>query len=200
MTILRFGANQRSQKRAIIVEEAEERKDNESSNLYIETTEESNSLHKVHQWITDHSETELKSQMGFSSECFVESWEVKAPLEVIYEEYDEGEEAEEDQNEKEENKKCVDSPKYPLLSQYYRESESGSESESSSESGFPAIGRRWSPENGCFEWEEEDKEGLIEIALDGGKKMEMEFQFEEDNLIEIDISPTRHDKFYGEIN
>ncbi|XP_054804114.1 uncharacterized protein LOC129307240 [Prosopis cineraria] len=194
LTILRFGANQRSQNeqpgipgtpepglnqenRAV----AEEKEENE--NLGIET-EDTNCLEKVQQWITTHSETELKSQMGFASECFVESWDVKAPLEVIYEEC-EGEEAE-DPNEKE------DTGKYASLSRYYPESESESESDSSSDSGFPPI-----PANTSFGWDEEDREGLIEIALDGGKKIAMEFQFEEDNLIEIDISPSRHDKFSG---
>ncbi|KAI9121395.1 hypothetical protein K1719_008428 [Acacia pycnantha] len=205
LTILRFGANQRSQNeqpeivgtpkpglnqenRASVVAE-------ESENLDIET-EESNSVEKVRQWITTHSETEFKSQIVFSSECFVESWEVKAPLEVIYEEYEEGEEAKADQNEKEDAGKYVDYPKYPSLSRYYPESES--ESESESDGGFPSIGQCESPENNSFQWDEEDKEGLIEIALDGGKKVDMEFQFEEDNLIEIDISPTRTDEFSGE--
>lgn len=210
LTILRFGANQRSQNeqpeiagtpkpslnqenRASVVAEEKE----ESENLDIET-EESNSLEKVRQWITTHSEAEFKSQVVFSSECFVESWEVKAPLEVIYEEYEEGEEAEADQNEKEDSGKYVDYPKYPSLSRYYPESESESESDSSSDGGFPPIGQWDSPENNSFRWDEEDREGLIEIALDGGKKIDMEFQFEEDNLIEIDISPTRTDEFSGE--
>ncbi|KAK4271421.1 hypothetical protein QN277_020121 [Acacia crassicarpa] len=211
LTILRFGANQRSQNeqpeisgtpepglnqenRASLVAEEKE----ESENLDIET-EESHSLQKVRQWISTHSETEFKTQMGFSSECFVESWEVKAPLEVIYEEeYEEGEEAEADQNEKEDAGKYVDYPKYPLLSRYSPESESETESDSSSEGGFPQIGQWESPENNSFQWDEEDKEGLIEIALDGGKKIDVEFQYEEDNLIEIDISPTRADEFPGE--
>lgn len=124
---------------------------------------------------------------------------MKAPLEVIYEEYEEGEEAEADQNEKEDTGKYVDYPKYPSLSRYYPESESESESESDSSSGggFPRIGPWESPENTSFQWDEEDREGLIEIALDGAKKIDMEFQFEEDNLIEIDISPTRTDDFSG---
>ncbi|KAI9117306.1 hypothetical protein K1719_011472 [Acacia pycnantha] len=63
------GLNQEN--RASVVAEEKEK----SENLDIET-EESNSLKKVRQWIssiTTHSETKFKSQMGFSSECFVES-------------------------------------------------------------------------------------------------------------------------------
>lgn len=40
-------------------------------------------------------------------------------------------------------------------------------------------------ENLCFEWEEEDTEGLIEIELDGKRNSEVE----EENLIEIDLTP-----------
>ncbi|XP_028788738.1 uncharacterized protein LOC114744735 [Neltuma alba] len=159
LTILRFGANQRSQNeqpgipgtpepslnhenRAVAEEKEEE------ENLGIEP-EESDSLEKVRQWISTHSKTEFKSQKCLSSECFVESWDVKAPLEVIYEEHEE-EEAETDPNEKEDTGKYADYPKYPSLSRYYPESDSESESDSSSDRGFPAIGQWESPENTCF--------------------------------------------------
>lgn len=218
LAILRFGANQRSQNeqseitgipesgssqenRAIETEEKPEKE--EDQNLVGE--KENNSVEKVQQWIniTADSETELKSQMGvigsnaIFEECFVESWNVRAPLEVIYEEY-EGEEAEEDPNEDKDTRQGVEDPIYRLLSQYYPESESGSDSGSSSEDEFPATGEWDSPEDVCFRWDEEDREGLIEIALDGEKKRGLEFQFEEENLIEIDISPTRHNEFSGE--
>lgn len=211
LIILRFGANQRSQNeqseipgvpepgltrenRAVEEEEQEENRN--------PVTEEANSLEKVEQWITTQPETEFKSQMGFRSntlfeECFVESWNVKAPLEVIYEEY-EGEEAEVDSNEKEDTRRPVDDRKSPSLSRYYPQSESDSDSDSSSDGGFPAMGKWDSPENICFQWDEEDREGLIEIALDGGKNRALEFHFEEENLIEIDISPTRQKEFSGE--
>lgn len=127
----------------------------------------------------ERSENEVSSETGLeSSSCFVE-WNVRAPLEVIYEEY-EGEEKWDDANEREENWN-MDVSNYSSLNRYFPESDS----DSSSESGSPTI----------EEWDEEDVEGLIEIALDGSKrvkmKMDLEFQYEEENLIEIDISPTR---------
>ncbi|MED6145138.1 hypothetical protein PIB30_022281 [Stylosanthes scabra] len=129
------------------------------------------SVEQVKRWII--------SEMGFeSSSCFVE-WSVKAPLEVIYEEGEE-QEAERD----------------PWLSRFYPESDSDS---SSSETGEWESGRSI----GIF-WldDEEEREGLIEIALDDGckKKREMEFQFDEENLIEIDISLMRYRELPGEIS
>ncbi|KAK2383125.1 hypothetical protein QL285_070612 [Trifolium repens] len=139
----------------------------------------------------ESNEIEVNSEMGFeSSSCFVE-WNVRAPLEVIYEEYEEDEEKCDDSNEKEENSN-MDISNYSSLSRYYPESDS----DSSSEGGSPAIEDWDSPE----EWDEEDREGLIEIALEGNnmvKKKELEFQYEEENLIEIDISPTRYKEFSG---
>ena len=72
--------------------------------------------------------------------------------------------------------------RYPSLSLYYPESDSDS---SSSETDFLAIGERVSSEEICYKWEEEDREGLIEIAL--GTR-DLDFHGEEENLIEIDIS------------
>ncbi|QCD84279.1 uncharacterized protein LOC114177177 [Vigna unguiculata] len=156
-----------------------------------ETTE------QVHRRV--HSETEVDSNVGFEpSSCFRE-WNVKAPLDVIYEEYGEGEEAGDDANEN------VGIVRYPSLSRFYPESDSDSESDSD----FPAIGDWDSPEDVEFRWgqeeeedeeeEEEDREGLIEIALDGFKrKRGMEFHFEEENLIEIDISPSRYRELSGD--
>uniref|UniRef100_A0A2P2PLJ7 Uncharacterized protein MANES_17G039100 n=1 Tax=Rhizophora mucronata TaxID=61149 RepID=A0A2P2PLJ7_RHIMU len=115
-------------------------------------------------------------------ESFVE-WDVRAPLEVIYEAY-EGEEDEEDSD----PTRFMDLETYPSLSTYYPETDS----DSLSEGEFP-ITRYWgSPENDCFEWEEEVREGLgIEIALDANCKKHPDpgFHVEEDNLIEIDIYP-----------
>ncbi|KAH1091148.1 hypothetical protein J1N35_018405 [Gossypium stocksii] len=105
-------------------------------------------------------------EMSFE-ERFVK-WDVRAPLEVIYEDY-EGEEALDRGIER-----------YTSLSRRYSEPEPDS---LFSEMEFPVI-REWvSSEKRCCRWEEEeeeDREGLIEIALD--------FHGEEDNLIEIDIS------------
>lgn len=151
---------------------------------------ETDSPDKNHRWASTHSEINYKSQMGFESSSFLEEsfveWNVKAPLEVIYE----GVETEDGPGENQD----VGIFRYPSLSRYYPESDS----DSSSENGFPATENWDSPGNLCFRWDEEDREGLIEIALDGCKKRALEFHFEEENLIEIDISPTRRREFSGE--
>ena len=112
---------------------------------------------------------------------------MKAPLEVIYEEYGEGEKVGDDVDDN------MGIMRYPSLSQFYPEFDS----DSKLESGFPAIGDSNSPDDVEFRWgeeeEEEDREGLIEIALDGCKrKRGLEFNFDEENLIEIDISLSRY--------
>ncbi|KAF5956183.1 hypothetical protein HYC85_009039 [Camellia sinensis] len=127
-------------------------------------------------WVSMESNLESKIESGLSSDSdsnafhadsFVE-WNVRgAPLEIIHEEH-EGEE--EEQND------VVKTEKYPSLSLYYPETDS----DSSSAGDFPAVGEWDSPED------EEEREGLIEIELDG-----KQFHVEEDNLIEIDISPAR---------
>ncbi|KAK7400478.1 hypothetical protein VNO78_11686 [Psophocarpus tetragonolobus] len=207
LSILRLGAIQRSQherkedqgkpEEPIIYEENRGSKcRGEKQNSSPVEPSEIKTLEQVHQWV--HSETKVIPEMGFEpSSCFVE-WNVKAPLEVIYEEYGEGEEAGDDGNEN------VGIMRYPSLSRYYPESDSDSESESE----FPVIGDWDSPEDVGFGWgeeeeedegEEEDREGLIEIALDGCKKKRgMEFNFDEDNLIEIDISPSRYRELSGD--
>ncbi|XWS18298.1 hypothetical protein CRYUN_Cryun32bG0031900 [Craigia yunnanensis] len=108
-------------------------------------------------------------------ETFVE-WDVRAPLEVIYEEY-EGD----DPNDNDPYTTRV-FERNLSLSLYYPESDSDS---SSSETDFLAIGEWVSSEKICYKWEEEDREGLIEIALD---TRDLDLQGEEENLIEIDIS------------
>ncbi|KAL1289302.1 hypothetical protein HN51_057748 [Arachis hypogaea] len=201
--ILRLGVIQRSeefQKERNHVEEVEEQESiaqeenrgnrEEKQGKAIELVE-TNSNDRIKR----NSEIEFKSDVGFESKSYFEEsfmeWNVKAPLEVIYEEY-EGEEAEHHSNEKQEDTTIF---RYPSLSRYYPESDS----DSSSENGFPATGNWDSPENMSFTWDEEDREGLIEIALDGsGKKCGLEFHFEEENLIEIDISPTRQREFSDE--
>lgn len=107
-------------------------------------------------------------------ETFVE-WNVRAPLEVIYEEYGEGEDH--DPN----STPVIE--RYPSLSLYYPESDS--DSSSSLEMDFLAIGERVSSEKIGSLWEDDDREGLIELALDKG---DLDFHGEQENLIEIDIS------------
>lgn len=121
-------------------------------------------------------------------------------MEVIYEEY-EGDEAEEDPNpnekypnpNEEEGTKNVSHERHPSLSLYYSESDSD-DSFDGEVGNFPLIGEWYSPENRCLAWNEEDREGLIEIALDG-KKRGHDFHVEEENLIEIDISAIRNEEF-----
>ncbi|AES90442.2 hypothetical protein MtrunA17_Chr4g0048371 [Medicago truncatula] len=197
LTILRLGANQKyhhkqketQQKHESIITKEENKatkcgEEKQNSTCPVEPKE-IESLEQVH-----HSEREVDSQKSLESSSSFMEWNVRAPLEIIYEGY-EDEEKLDDPNEKEENWNMGNS-NYPSLSRYYPESDS----DSSSEDEFP-VKEYWdSPE----EWEEEDREGLIEIALDGSKMMkrDLEFQYEEENLIEIDISPTRYKEFSGE--
>ncbi|KAG6620947.1 uncharacterized protein LOC122275181 isoform X1 [Carya illinoinensis] len=158
--------------------------------------------------VASQSETDSESDSGINLiPCFEDSfveWDVKAPLEVIYEEY-EGDEAEEDPNPSEkypnpnegEGIKNVSHERHPSLSMYYPESDSDDSSEGDGDfRNFPPIGEWYSPESGCLTWNEEDREGLIEIALDGNKRGR-DFHVEEENLIEIDISPMRNEEFPG---
>ncbi|XP_057966520.1 uncharacterized protein LOC131156672 [Malania oleifera] len=122
-------------------------------------------------------------QSPFFADSFLE-WDVRAPLEVIYEEY-EGEEADDASNEKDEATR-VGIERFPSLSMYYPETDT----DSSSEGEFPGT-RRWdSLENVRYRWEDEGGEELIEIIFEG--KGASNFLEEEDNLIEIDISPVRN--------
>ncbi|KAF8411231.1 hypothetical protein HHK36_003778 [Tetracentron sinense] len=154
-----------------------------------------NEDHKWVRFITD-TETETETEKGFGpkrfqSDSFVE-WNVKAPLEVIYEEYD-GEE--EDDFNKKEDSRVVGIERLVSLSLYCSESDS----ESSSGGDFSAT-EEWDwPENMCFRWGEVEREEMIEIPLDG--KRNWVYQVEEENLIEIEISPVgapaRSNEFNG---
>ncbi|KAJ0460980.1 hypothetical protein HanHA89_Chr16g0667121 [Helianthus annuus] len=132
-------------------------------------------------------------------------WNMKAPLEIIYEAY-EGEEEEDEEEEEEEEEKEDDNnemnmvytdtyfseiERYPSLSMYYPESET----DSSSDDDFP-MNRKWEThESVFFKWEKEDddREELIEISVDLYEKRSIELcRAEEDNLIEIDIFQERN--------
>uniref|UniRef100_A0A5B7B5Q3 Uncharacterized protein n=1 Tax=Davidia involucrata TaxID=16924 RepID=A0A5B7B5Q3_DAVIN len=152
-----------------------------------------------HEWVSWEANSEFKTEMGldfdldpdpFYADSFVE-WNVRAPLEVIYEEY-EGEENDDFVTNEKEETRVVGIQRYPSLSLCYPESDS----DSSSDGEFMPIGVWDSPESMCFRWQEEDGEGLIEIELDGKRTSEV-FHVEEDNLIEIDISPARNGEFSG---
>lgn len=117
-------------------------------------------------------------------------WNLKAPLEIIYEEY-EGEEEEEDDNGNNivfRDKHVSGLERYPSLLMYYPESET----DSSSDDDF-SINENWEThESACFKWEKEEaeREELIEISVDRYENNCIEFcGAEEDNLIEIDIFP-----------
>ncbi|KAL9999132.1 hypothetical protein Hdeb2414_s0503g00906571 [Helianthus debilis subsp. tardiflorus] len=128
-------------------------------------------------------------------------WNMKAPLEIIYEAYEGEEEEDEDEEEKEDDNNemnMVDRDKhfseierYSSLSMYYPESET----DSSSDDDFP-MNKKWEThESVFFKWEKEDddREELIEISVDLYEKRSIELcRAEEDNLIEIDIFQERN--------
>ncbi|GAA0145181.1 hypothetical protein Leryth_026728 [Lithospermum erythrorhizon] len=131
----------------------------------------------------DMVSTEPNSDNFKSSDLKFVEWHVRAPLEVIYES-NEGEQ--EGQNNDVRDTQMAIIERYASLSMYYPETDSDN---SSSEMDFPVTGESSSPENVGFRWDEEEVEGLIEIELDA--KMMMKNEVEEDNLIEIDLSPAR---------
>ncbi|GLT83042.1 hypothetical protein SLE2022_013550 [Rubroshorea leprosula] len=170
ISLLRLGAIQKSQT---------ERKEK------ISIAEETDFPQEESKWFECKREPEPEIKLGFDfdlnpifEERFVE-WDVRAPLEVIYEE-NEGE----DEVEANKNELCWNKERYPLLSLYYPESDS----DSSSETDFPPSWDWGSPEKMGLMWKEEDNEGLIEIALE---KKDLDLHGEEENLIEIDISSPR---------
>ena len=212
-TLLRLGASQ-------CFEDDDLKAKEKPSDLELETehSEPSDSVEVVHEreqfasvvqeedhsFVTYRFETN-ESEMGFDQNyCFDDyfvEWNVKAPLEVIYEEYEGEEEKKDDEvgtNEKEHREEHENQVsglgRQPSLSLYYPESDT----DSSSDGDFSVTGAWDSRENMFYKWEEDGREGLIEIALDGNKRSGLQFQDEEDNLIEIDISPTRSKDFGGE--
>ncbi|KAK8501866.1 hypothetical protein V6N13_023350 [Hibiscus sabdariffa] len=135
-----------------------------------------------HEEDDEEEEEKTESIMQRFEERFVE-WDVRAPLEVIYEEFElEGDEEGKDPDFNLDQTRGIE--RYPSLSLYYPESDSDSLSETE-EVDFPATGTWVSSEEMGYRWEDEDREGLIEIALD---KRGLDFHGEDDNLIEIDIS------------
>lgn len=176
-------------------EESKENKESDSGEPEI-----TDFLEEDDRWVATQSELDAKTERGFDpNPCFDDSfveWDVRAPLQVIYEEY-EGDEAEADPNPEEKDAdqneveltRNMGIERYPSLSLYYPESDSDDSSYSEFDD-YPTIGEWFSPENRCVKWNEEDGESLIEIALDGNKRG-ISFHVEEDNLIEIDISRKR---------
>ncbi|MBA0840166.1 hypothetical protein Goarm_002768 [Gossypium armourianum] len=178
-SLLRLGVTQRTQTETagkIISPAVPEEEDKE---------EETDSSQGELKWETCKNDPDLTIRSF--EEMFVE-WDVKAPLEVIYEEGDEvGKDPDpnQNQNQNQDQNQTHGIERYPSLSLYYPESDSDSSSSKSEETDFPEIGEWVSSEKIGYRWEEEDKEGLIEIVLE---KREIDFHGEDDNLIEIDIS------------
>lgn len=187
LTLLRLGSIQRTENEFNSIKVTEDPKW-----VSLESNYESENENSVVS-STNLVETEVGSGSGsdqnnFYVESFIE-WDVRAPLEVIYEEYEgEDEERNDDvRNEKSETPPVSAIERYGSLSLYYPESDSDGSSDGGDFAGFGG----WdSPESMCFMWDEEKGEELIEIAFDG-KRTSREVHFEEENLIEIDISPAR---------
>ncbi|KAL4585519.1 hypothetical protein LXL04_010140 [Taraxacum kok-saghyz] len=154
---------------------------------------ESNSIESS-QAIKGNPKMETNIKQVDTTMAFLE-WNMRTPLEIIYEAYEgEEEEYEDDEesnyNENHEvsnNKHDVGIERYPSLLMYYPDSET----DSSSGDDFP-MNEKWERhESVFFKWEdeeEEEREELIEISLDHYGKRSIEFcHVEEDNLIEIDL-------------
>ncbi|KAK2644208.1 hypothetical protein Ddye_019403 [Dipteronia dyeriana] len=214
LTLLRFGATQRYENR----ENTEIKRNDIVDADQADYNYKSEPLHEDHHnWVITCKESGFDPDPIFE-EKFVE-WNVRAPLDVIYEGYYEGEECEKEegdqQHKHDENEDPNKDPtrfgieRYPSLSLYYPESDS----DTSSDGDFMAVDDWGSMENVRFRWEDEDREGLIEIALGGldsgldnsldnnNNNNKRDFDYlvetfhgeEENNLIEIDISPAKFD-------
>ncbi|KAF5728639.1 hypothetical protein HS088_TW21G00788 [Tripterygium wilfordii] len=182
-TLLHIGARQELQ--------IENREDGENKSIEVEKPDKSTQVHK---WVAYPT----KQEVGFSSnpdfeETFVE-WNVRAPLEVIYE----GEEEDDPNDQKGEDPKdptrFLGIERTSSLSMYYPETDS----DNSSECDFSETTEWDSPKRISFSWEEEDRESLIEIALEDHNKRDLGFHVEEENMIEIDISPARNDDVFAQ--
>lgn len=200
--LLRLGAIQSREPEKNEKKDCIESEENRDGNFHEE--EKSGVLAKVDKWVVFQDETFCDPNSRSDFEVSFVEWNVRAPLEVIHEAY-EGEEEDEDDNENNQDSDPTRSAalqRYPSLSMYYPDTDS----DTSSDGDFSLNGVWDSPESVCFKWEEEDRAGLlIEIALESNsndKKLSglgSGFQVEEDNLIEIDLSPHKNEAFYGEM-
>ncbi|KAB5560535.1 hypothetical protein DKX38_005492 [Salix brachista] len=196
--LLRLGAIQRLQLSVTEGDDTIEIK--RSKDTHFGNSSDSCSLTHVDKWGASRCAEKDRFDPGPSPELegsFVE-WDVSAPLEVIHEE-----------EEDEENPTRFGGlERYPSLSMYYPETDSDSDSDS--DGVFSADGEWNVSERFSFKWEDEDREGLlIEIALDQSDNKKdtglgldpgSDFYVEEDNLIEIDISPAKNDELFpGEV-
>ncbi|XP_022870103.1 uncharacterized protein LOC111389413 [Olea europaea var. sylvestris] len=178
--LLRLGASQKTQK-----ETGSHSPEFDSTEKLLPQNEEF-SLHDLNR-VSCESRSDPKQNLNLGpsvlAECFVE-WDVRAPLEVIHEEYEGEEEGNEGFWEEKREAQMAVIEKHASLLLYYRESDT----DTSSEGDFLTIEDRESSENLCFRWEEDDKEGLIEIELNGKNNNS---EVDEENLIEIDLFPSR---------
>ncbi|XP_071933471.1 uncharacterized protein [Coffea arabica] len=184
LSLLRLGAIQRT-----ITSQEETLKENDPISAEFSVTHDDDH-HVDRGWVSSKSKESSENGLGsdfcnmptsFRTDSFVE-WDVGAPLEVIYEEYEGQEDDEDDVLEGKRDAQMAVIERYASLSKFYPETD---DSDSSSDEDFPAI-RDWDPqENMCFRWEGEDRDGLIEIKLEGKGYSDGE----EENLIEIDLSP-----------
>ncbi|KAJ9168936.1 hypothetical protein P3X46_020410 [Hevea brasiliensis] len=197
--LLRLGSIQSRNPEKNENEENIERKENGDGN-FVEA-EKFGFLAKVDKWVSFQDETgPYPNPKPDFEESFVE-WDVRAPLEVIFEAY-EGEDDNEKHQDSDDHTRSAALQRCPSLSMYYPETDS----DTSSDGGYSVNGEWDSPESVCFRWEDEDRAGLlIEIALDSddkkfsGSGLCFDFQDEDDNLIEIDLSPPKNDAFSGEV-
>lgn len=108
-------------------------------------------------------------------EPFVE-WDVRAPLDVIYEE-----ESEDDESDKPTTDTCL--TRYSSsLANYFPETDT----DTTSSDEYPDLDDCSSPSKICYKWDEDDANELIEIELESKKCLDFEL---EDSMFEIDISP-----------
>ncbi|CAA3005882.1 uncharacterized protein LOC111407156 [Olea europaea var. sylvestris] len=178
--LLRLGASQKTQK-----ETGSNSPEFDSPPKLLPLNEESSDHDLNRVSYESDSEPSATSYQGpnFLADCFVE-WDVRAPLEVIHEEYEGEEEGNEAFWEEKREAQMAVIEKYASLSLYYPESDT----ETSSEGDSPKIEDWELSEHLCSRWEDDDKEGLIEIELDGKKNNS---EVDEDNLIEINLFPSR---------
>ncbi|KAD4982351.1 hypothetical protein R6Q59_001950 [Mikania micrantha] len=153
--------------------------------------------HDDYSLVSSHVVERVETRMEMSSNQVdttmnFHKWNMKAPLEIIYEAYEgvDEEDDDDDDDDDNENMVCIDKhlskfDNYPSLSTYYSESET----DSSSDDDFLMIKNLETYKSMFSKWEDYDREELMEISIDY-KKKNIEFCLvDEDNLIEIEIFP-----------
>ncbi|KAF2303446.1 hypothetical protein GH714_018411 [Hevea brasiliensis] len=146
--LLRLGSIQSRNPEKNENEENIERKENGDGN-FVEA-EKFGFLAKVDKWVSFQDETgPYPNPKPDFEESFVE-WDVRAPLEVIFEAY-EGEDDNEKHQDSDDHTRSAALQRCPSLSMYYPETDS----DTSSDGGYSVNGEWDSPESVCFRWEDE---------------------------------------------